>query len=83
MEAIWITKASYLEGLKLHLTFSNGSEGIVDLAGQLQGSIFEPLQQPAFFANFQLNDWTITWPNGADLAPEFLHALLAVETPSN
>ena len=34
--------------------------------------MFQPLKDPEYFANFTLDD-TLTWPNGADFAPEFLH----------
>ena len=29
-----------------------------------------------YFKKFKLNTWTIEWPNGADLAPEFLYQLV-------
>ena len=62
------------------LRFSDGAEGEVDLAGELEGPIFEPLRDAAYSRRFTLNPslHTIAWPNGADLAPEFLHARLRV-----
>jgi hypothetical protein len=35
----------------------------------------EPLRDPATFRNFRLDPGlnTLTWPSGADLAPEFLY----------
>ena len=38
----------------------------------LRGPVFQPLEDPEYFARFILDD-TLTWPNGADFAPEFLH----------
>jgi uncharacterized protein DUF2442 len=37
--------------------------------------VFEPLRDPAYFATVQLDPelGTISWPNGADVAPETLH----------
>jgi hypothetical protein len=51
--------------------FSDGAEGEVDLAGELDGPIFEPLRDPAYFRLVTLDPGvhTIAWPNGADLAP--------------
>jgi hypothetical protein len=65
--------ARYLDGYRVWLRFDDGLEGEVDLAGVLRGPVFEPLKDPAYFANFTI-DWTLTWPNGADIAPESLYA---------
>lgn len=37
--------------------------------------MFEPLADPSVFAQVSVNPElrTITWPNGADFAPEFLY----------
>jgi hypothetical protein len=42
----------------------------------LWGGVFEPLKDPEFFRRVAVNPETRTveWPNGADFAPEFLHA---------
>ena len=64
-----------LQGYRIWLRFSDGAEGEVDLAGELEGPIFEPLRDATYFRRFTLNPslHTIAWPNGADLAPEFLY----------
>jgi hypothetical protein len=38
------------------------------------GPVFEPLRDPAVFKQFEIHPefHTLTWPNGADFAPEFL-----------
>ncbi len=54
------------------LRFDDGLEGEVDLEKALRGPVFEPLKDPRRFAQFTV-DMTLTWPNGADLAPESLH----------
>jgi len=60
------------------LRFSDGLEGEVDLSGDLDGPMFEPLRDPAMFGQVRLDPTlhTLVWPNGADLAPEFLRARL-------
>ncbi|MCU1267061.1 MAG: hypothetical protein JWM21_3379 [Acidobacteria bacterium] len=60
--------------------FSDGVEGEVDLRDELYGEIFEPLKNKDFFKKFVLSPerHTITWPNGADFAPEFLHSAITV-----
>lgn len=62
------------------LRFSDGLAGEVDLSGELDGPIFEPLRDLAVFRRFRLHPelHTIVWPNGADFAPEFLHERVRV-----
>ena len=66
-------------GYVLHLRFSDGLEGAVDLEPLLWGPMFEPLRDPAYFRRVRVSRdaGTVVWPNGADLAPETLHALVA------
>lgn len=70
----WVIDAEYLEGYKLLLTFENGVRKVVDLGPHLEGEVFEPLQDHEYFQQVYVNadTETIEWPNGADLAPEFL-----------
>ncbi len=60
----------------IHLRFADGTEGLVDLAGELYGELLEPLRDPALCRQFSVHPEfrTLCWPNGADLAPEFLYA---------
>ncbi len=57
---------------------NDGIEGVADLAQSLDGAVFTPLRNPAVFASARLDSelHTVAWANGADLAPEFLHALV-------
>ena len=73
-----ITNVKYLHEYQLWLRFNDDSEGIVDLGGELWGTVFEPLKDLTLFRQAKLDKElaTVVWPNGADLAPEFLHALL-------
>ena len=76
MKFLHIEEAKYLEGPRVWLKFSDGIDGQVDLKGQLDGPIFEALQDLEYFKQFKLEGHTLTWPNGADFAPEYLHDLL-------
>jgi Protein of unknown function (DUF2442) len=60
---------------RLRLTFSDGLVRELDFAAVLVGEIFEPLQDPAYFARVQVDrvTGTIQWPNGTDLDPDVLH----------
>lgn len=70
-----LVEARYVRDFVVWVRFNDGSEGEVDLAGKLQGPVFEPLQDPAYFRSFTLSPdlHTLVWSNGADIAPEFLH----------
>ena len=66
-----VIEARALGGHRVWLRFDAGTEGELDLAGELDGPIFAPLRDPEYFARFSVDD-TLVWPNGADFAPEFL-----------
>lgn len=70
-----IVDAQYVGQFTLHLRFADGTEGDVDLADELDGEVFESLKDPSYFRRFTVNAelHALTWPNGADLAPEFLY----------
>ena len=58
------------------IALSDGTVGIVDFRGLLDGLVFEPLNDPQYLTSFELTDHTIQWRNGADFAPEFLRDLI-------
>jgi hypothetical protein len=70
-----LESAEYVAGHTIHVRFSDGTEGDVDLSTELWGEVFEPLKDPAVFRLFRLDKEcnTVAWPSGADLAPEFLY----------
>ncbi len=61
---------------RLRLTFDDGTVGEVDFAGREWRGVFEPLRDPDYFARVAVDAeaGTVTWPNGADMAPEPLYA---------
>ncbi|MEY4593336.1 MAG: hypothetical protein RIR18_2231 [Pseudomonadota bacterium] len=79
--APWRIQAiTVLADLKLVVTFCDGSSGIVDCSNiqtSTNPGIYAPLASPEFFAQVKLALGALTWPNGADLDPSWLHAELA------
>ena len=73
-----VTEAKYLGDYRIWLAFNNGASGEVDLSARLRGPVFEPLKDLALFSQVKFDPEadTIVWPNGADLAPEYLHDLV-------
>jgi hypothetical protein len=67
----------YLGGHRLYLEFNNGHAGELDLSADLDGQIFQPLRDTGFFATVRLEGGTVSWPNGADIAPGYLAKRLA------
>lgn len=74
-----LTKAEYLEGYKIKVSFEDGAVGIIDLEGDLWGEVFEPLKDLSNFKAFKVDSelQTIVWSTGADLAPEYLYECAA------
>ena len=72
--SLHVDAVTHLGEFTLRLEFSDGSIRDVDLSDELHGQVFEPLRDPDVFAQVKINPetGTIEWPNGADLAPEFL-----------
>jgi Protein of unknown function (DUF2442) len=70
-----IVEVKPLDGYRLWVRFHDGTAGTVDLSAELWGPMFEPLKDMELFAQATIHPEleTITWPNGADLAPEFLY----------
>ena len=75
-----IEEAKYVRDYTIYLRFSDGTEGEVYLGEELNGEVFKPLKDVSYFKNFTLDPvlHTITWPNGADFAPEFLYDSIRV-----
>ena len=75
----WVTAATSRPDFRLWVRFSDGVEGEVALGDYLRGSewpIARALLHPALFALLRVDLDTVVWPNGFDLAPEFLRARL-------
>ncbi len=70
-----VTSVEVIGEYSVRLAFDDGLVREVDLARELWGPVFLPLRDPEYFAQVRVDHGigTICWPNGADLAPEFLH----------
>ena len=69
-----VVNARYVRDHIIWVQFKDGSEGEVDLSSELWGPVFEPLKDLEYFRRFTVAEYgTIAWPNGADIAPEFLY----------
>ncbi len=65
---------------RLAVTFQDGVSGVVDLSGltsALDLGVFAPLKDQAYFGQARLELGAVTWPNGADLDPAWMHDQIA------
>lgn len=79
---VHVTRVQVVGPYSLELEFDNGVHKRINLRRELYGEIFKPLRDPACFAQAYLDpdSRTVTWPNGADLAPDFLLQMEPEET---
>lgn len=72
-----IKSAQYVSDFILWVAFDDGTAGKIDLKNALRGPVFEPLKDLTVFSKVAVDPEleTVVWPNGADLAPEFLKQL--------
>jgi hypothetical protein len=75
-----IVEARYVANHVVWLRFRDGTSGEIDLASVLDGPVFEPLRDVRTFRQFAIHPefHTLVWVNGADFAPEYLHANVRV-----
>ena len=73
-----VTSVKVLPDAQLEVTFVDGTSGKVDMQRFLSGpnidtTVFEPLRDPAVFAEARVVMGAVQWPNGADLAPDAMY----------
>jgi len=59
----------------LKLTFADGLRGEVDVLDRMRGPVFDRARTPEGFSEAVVDAeaGTVTWPGGADLAPDTLY----------
>ena len=72
-----VKSAKHISNFILWVSFDDGTSGNIDLKDSLNGSMFLPLKDINVFSKVSVDPEleTVVWPNGADLAPEFLKDL--------
>jgi hypothetical protein len=74
-EITGVTDVKVLDAARLWLRFSDGLEGVVDLARE--SSAFPESNDSKWFAQVTLAGGGLAWPGGFDCAPEWLHERVA------
>ena len=73
---IRVAEVQALEGYRLHVAFTDGTERVIDIERFLRGPVFEPLKQDrTLFESVAVDAelGAIVWPNGADIDPDVLY----------
>ena len=68
-----VIEAEYLKDYRIKVKFTNGLIKEIDCEKYIDGGIFEKIKDREVFKNFFIDGWTISWPNGADIAPDTLY----------
>jgi len=70
----FVRSIAYKRDYVYHVAFDDGLEGDVDFAEYVgTGPVFEALRDLSSFGQARIEGETISWPNGADIAPETLY----------
>jgi hypothetical protein len=69
-----IVKIDYKKDYIFEVVFDDGFAGCVDFRKWLdKGPVFKKLRDIEFFRKARIEGGTISWPNGADIAPERIY----------
>jgi len=68
-----VTKLKVLPGHRLKVAFADGLSGVVDLSKDRFDGVLAPLADEVFFAQARIRDGVVTWPNGAEIAPDAMY----------
>lgn len=73
---IRVESVAPLDGYRLRVRFTDGTERTIDVEPYLRGPIFEPVKRDrSMFEAVRVDEGlgTVVWPNGADIDPDVLY----------
>jgi hypothetical protein len=65
------THVEALPGYRIHLTYADGAEGVVDLSANVGRGVFAALSDEAFFRTVHLGQYgQIAWSENIEICPD-------------
>ena len=69
-----VMRIEYRNDYRYHVVFDDNTSAVIDFSDYLdRGPVFSALKDPKVFAHAKIEGGTISWSNGADIAPETLY----------
>lgn len=68
-----VSQVKPLVNYRLHLTFSNGEQGIYDCSQLLDFGVFQELRDVHYFNQVFVLDGTVAWIHEQDICPDTLY----------
>lgn len=76
-----VVKVRALPDHHLEIEFEDGLAGVLDYSHVIWGPVFEPLRDPARWAEATIDEFgVVCWPDGADLAPDTMYERLKAQS---
>jgi hypothetical protein len=75
---VYVVSAEYAKGYLVDTVFNDGTRALIDLEPTIRNDarpIVRELLNVDLFARVSVDMDTLVWPNGVDLAPEYLYEL--------
>ncbi len=72
------THVEALPGYRIHLTYADGAEGVVDLSANVGRGVFAALSDEAFFRTVHLGQYgQIAWSDDIEICPDAAYEEIA------
>ena len=72
-----IVRVRHVRDYVCYVEFDDGSSGEIDLSCYLaRGPVFSVLADVGLFMQVRIEGGTLSWPNGADIAPERIYEMI-------
>lgn len=72
-----------LPGFRIHLTYPDGAEGIIDLSEEVGRGVFAPLSDEAFFRTVHIGRYgQIAWSEDIEICPDSAYREITGKTPA-
>ena len=81
---IKLIEVHYQGEFQVSLRFSDGKQGVFDGRELLKrnGPLLEPLRDEEYFKRVFIDAGALSWPNGLELSPAWLHETCRALTPA-